>query len=131
MAPVTAKLAIVKAVVPVLVSVAVWAVLVISTAWLEKARLPDERLMSSVVLVPFPPTLTIWGLPLALSAMLREAARLPLAEGAKVTPIVQLAPAATFDPQLLVRVKSPALAPLIARLEMVKATLPELVRVII
>jgi hypothetical protein len=34
--------------------------------------------------------------------MLSEAARLPLAVGAKVTPIVQLAPAATFDPQLLV-----------------------------
>ena len=71
----TAKLVIVKVVVPVLVRVKVWGVLVISTGWLEKARLVGERLAGPVVLVPVPERLTAWGLPLALSAMLSEAVR--------------------------------------------------------
>ena len=72
----TAKPVMLKVVVPVLVRVTVWAVLVISTGWLEKARLVGERLAGPVVLVPVPERLTVWGLPLALSAMLSEAARL-------------------------------------------------------
>ena len=52
--------------------------------------------------MPVPDRPTVWGLPLALSAMLTEAARLPLAEGVKVTLIVQFPPAATELPQLLV-----------------------------
>ena len=59
-----------------------------------------------------------------------EAARLPAAEGVKVMLIVQLAPAARERPQLLVWAKSLALAPENARLVMLKAALPELVRVI-
>jgi len=54
------------------------------------------------VLVPVPERLTICGLPLTLSAILRAAVAAPLAEGLKVTLIVQLAPAATELPQLLV-----------------------------
>ena len=52
--------------------------------------------------VPVPDRPTVWGLPLALSAMLSAAARAPLAEGEKVTLRVQLAPAATELPQVLV-----------------------------
>jgi hypothetical protein len=63
--------------------------------------------------------------------MASEAARLPAAEGVKVTLIVQLAPAATLDPQLLVCAKSPALEPKTAMLVMLKVELPELVRVTI
>lgn len=42
------------------------------------------------------------GLPLALSAMEMEAVRVPVLVGVKVTLIVQLLPAATIEPQLLV-----------------------------
>ena len=57
------------------------------------------------------------------------AARLPLTEGLNVTLMVQLAPAATLDPQLLVWAKSLALVPETAMLVTLKAELPELVRV--
>jgi hypothetical protein len=56
--------------------------------------------------------------------------RFPVAAGLKLTLIVQLAPAATLDPQLLVWAKSLALAPEIAMLLTLKAALPELVKVI-
>ena len=79
--------------------------------------------------VPVPERLSDWGLPVALSVMARAAARLPAAEGVKVTLIVQEAPAATLDPQLLVWEKSLALAPKTATLLMFKDALPELVRV--
>ena len=49
-----------------------------------------------------PERLTDCGLPLALSVMLTEAVRLPLAVGMKVTLIVQLLPAATELPHVLV-----------------------------
>ena len=52
--------------------------------------------------VPVPERLTDWGLPVALSATARAAPRLPAAEGVKVMLMVQLAPAATDMPQLLV-----------------------------
>ena len=64
-----------------------------------------------------------------MSVMAMVAARLPAAEGVKVTLMVQLAPAATLDAQLLVWAKSPALAPKTAMLVTLKAALPELVRV--
>ena len=89
-----------KAALPVLLRVTVCAVLVISTAWFPKARLVGERLARAAV--PVPERLTVCGLPLALSAMLTEAVRLPLAAGVNVTLIVQLAPPATELPQVLV-----------------------------
>ena len=66
-----------------------------------------------------------------MSVMVREAERLRLAEGVKVTLMVQEAPAATELPQLLVWAKSPALVPESAMLVIVKVTLPELARVIV
>ena len=48
-----------------------------------------------------PVRLTVWGLPVALSVRVTAALRTPLAVGVKVTLIVQLAPAATLAPQLL------------------------------
>ena len=59
-----------------------------------------ERL--TTVAVPVPERLTVCGLPLALSVMLTAAVRLPLAAGVNVTLIVQLAPAGTELPQVLV-----------------------------
>ena len=69
---------------------------------MPKARLVGERLTAPAVPVPVPEKLTVCGLPLALSVMLTAAVRLPLAAGVKVTLIVQLAPAATELPQVLV-----------------------------
>src|ERR1035438_2761432 len=57
------------------------------------------------------------------------AVRDPLTVGVKVTLIVQLAPAATLAPQLLLWPKSPGLVPATARLVIVKAALPVLLRV--
>jgi hypothetical protein len=45
---------------------------------------------------------TVCGLPLALSEMLSTAVRVPRAEGENITAIVQLAPAATELPHVLV-----------------------------
>jgi hypothetical protein len=61
--------------------------------------------------------------------MLTQAVRLPPAEGLKVTLIVQLLPAATELPQLLLWAKSLALVPVIARLVILNVALPLLVRV--
>jgi hypothetical protein len=61
--------------------------------------------------------------------MLSEAARVPLAVGVKVTLIVHLLLAANALPQVLVWAKSPALVPVIARLVMLKAAVPVLLRV--
>jgi hypothetical protein len=96
---------------------------------LEKARLLGEKLTPSVALAPVPERVTDWGLPLALSAMLSEAVRLPLAIGVNVTLMAHEAPAATELPQLLAWVKSPAFVPERAMLLTVKAPLPELVSV--
>jgi hypothetical protein len=94
---------------------------------LPKDKLLGERLAAGAV--PVPVRLALWGLPLALSAMLTEAARLPLADGVKVTLMVQLAPAATELPQVLVWAKSLALVPVTATLVTLKVALPVLVRV--
>ena len=69
---------------------------------MPKARLVGERLTAPAVPVPVPERLTVCELPLALSVMLTDAVRLPLAEGVNVTLIVQWAPAATELPHVLV-----------------------------
>ena len=61
--------------------------------------------------------------------MLMDPPRAPLAVGLNVTLIVQLAPAATLEPQLLVWVKSPALEPVTEIPVTLNAPLPVLVRV--
>jgi hypothetical protein len=71
-----------------------------------------------------PESATVCGLPLALSVMLSEAVRLPLAEGVNRAAIVQLPPAATEAPQVLFSVKSPASAPVNAMLVTLKAAPP-------
>ena len=83
--------------------------------------------------MPVPDRLIAWGLPaVALSEMLTDAERPPVAVGLKVTLIVQkpLADNVLGEMgQLLVCPKSPELVPVTAMLEMVKLTLPVLVRV--
>ena len=75
--------------------------------------------------VPVPLRLTVCGLPVALSVLVRVPVRFPVAVGVKVTLIVQLAPALSALPQLLVWAKSP----LSAMLAMVNVTVPVLPKV--
>jgi hypothetical protein len=117
----------VKAVVPVLFRVMVWAPLGDPTDWLLYERVEAERLVTGPL--PVPVKLTVCGLPKALSVMLTEAVRLPVAVGAKVTLILQLPPAGTELPQLLDSLKSPAFVPVTAMPVMVKAAVPVLLRV--
>jgi hypothetical protein len=58
-----------------------------------------------------------------------EAVRVPVEVGAKVTLSVHWADGASEEPQVLVKVKSPALGPVTWMLEMLKVALPEFVNV--
>jgi hypothetical protein len=89
---------IVSVVVPTLVSVTVFAALIVPMATVPKLKLLGE----SFAVVPIPLSGTCCGLPLALSVMLNAAVRVPVAVGLKVTLVVQLAPAANELPQVWV-----------------------------
>jgi hypothetical protein len=93
--PVIAIPLIVKVVVPIFVSVTVFAALVIRMAIVPKLRLVGERF----AVVPIPFSVTVCGLPAALSVTLRAVVRVPLALGLNVTLMLQLAPAAKELPQ--------------------------------
>jgi hypothetical protein len=123
--PKIAMLVIVRAALPELLTVTDWTALDVLTGVFPKDRLDGEALTEAEV--PVPDRGTDWGLPVALSATLIEAERLPLAAGVKVTLTVQLAPAATDVPQLLVWEKSVALTPKIAMLVMPSGPFPEFV----
>jgi hypothetical protein len=99
------------------------------TAWLAKVRLVGERLAADAI--PVPLTLTLWGLWETLSVTVTSAVRVPVAVGWKVTVIVQLAPAAMVDPQLVVCAKSPGFVPEISMLEMLTVELPTFVTVLV
>ena len=64
--------------------------------------------------------LTVWVVGLALSVMVKVPVLVPAAVGLKVTLRVQLAPAATLEPQVLVWEKSP----LVLMLLMLRVALP-------
>ena len=99
------------------------------TTWLANVRLVGERLTAGAA--PVPVRLTVCGLPVALSARVRDAVRVPLAAGVNVTLIVQLFPATTLDPQLFVWAKSLVLVPERAMLVTLKVALPVLFRVMV
>ena len=98
----------------------------VAVIWWEKA-LPTVPLavvvlvITGVVRAPVPVRLTVSGLLVALSVTVIAAVRLPAAVGVKVTLIVQLPPAASELPQVVVSGKSPALGPVTATLVMLKA----------
>ena len=81
-----------------------------------------ERLTRGAV--PVPVRLTDWVAGLALSVMVKEPLREPLAVGVKVTLRVQLALAARLAPQVLVWEKSP----LAVMLVMLRVAFPVLLR---
>ena len=97
--------------------------LVVPTVWLPKFMLPGDKL----TMVPVPVKLTVCGLPAALSVIVSVALTVPLATGVKETEIVQLAPAATLDPQVFVCEKSLLL---LLTLVIVRVAVPVFVRVI-
>jgi hypothetical protein len=119
----------VKAVLPVLFKVKVCDELVMSIGTFPKAKLAGDRLTAGAVLAPVPESVTVCGLPLALSLIWNEAVAEPAAAGVKTTLKAQLVPAATDVPQLLVCVKSPGLVPVNAALVMLNAALPVLLKV--
>ena len=71
--------------------------------------------MDNKNVIPVPDRLIVCPLPL-LSVMLTEAVREPIAEGVKVTLIVQFPPAATLAPQVFASAKSPLFVPVTAML---------------
>jgi hypothetical protein len=77
----------------------------VPTACEGKVKEAGERLTTGAV--PVPVSLTVWVAGLALSVMVTAPVRVPVAVGLKVTLRVQLAPAATLDPQVWVWEKSP------------------------
>jgi hypothetical protein len=111
-----------KATLPELLSVTICAALAAPTAWFPNDRLEGETL--AVAIVPVPESATVCGLPAAPSETISVAARLPLAEGVKVTRIVQLLLAASDVPQAFVCEKSAAVAPDNAMLVMESDALP-------
>src|SRR5208282_1140618 len=128
LAPVNPMLVMDRAAFPVLLSVTVWVALGVPTLLLKGLVVVTPAMGA----LPVPVRLMLCGLPLALSAILTEAVRLPSAAGLNVTLKVQLPPfAATELPQVLfVRgEKSPLLAPVTEMLVMDRVTLPLFVRV--
>jgi hypothetical protein len=83
----------------------------------------------SFATAPIPLSVTVCGLPAALSVTLRAAVRVPLAVGLNVTLMLQLAPVANELPQVWVCAKSPALVPVIAIPLIVKLVVPTLLSV--
>ena len=76
-----------------------------------------------------PDKLTVCGLPAALSLTLTAAVRAPFAVGLNLTLMVQLAPAFSELPQVLVCKKSPELVPVIPIEMPVMEVVPTLVNV--
>ena len=87
--------------VPLLVSFAVDGALLVPTTWLPKLKDWVEKVVAGLV-VPVPLKLTLWGVMGSESLMVTLAERVPLAAAVNVALIVQLPPAATLVPQLLV-----------------------------
>ena len=82
-----------------------------------------ERLTAGAA--PVPVRLTVWVVGLTLSVIVKVPVRDPAAVGVNVTLMVQLALAATLEPQVLVWEKSP----LAVALEMTRVALPVLLSV--
>lgn len=90
---------IVTAVGCLLLTVTVFAALVVLTASFPKPRLAGVTLTG---ITPFPVKDTVWGLLLALSVMVSDESSLPRIVGVNVTLMLQFAPAANEVPQVFV-----------------------------
>src|ERR1700680_543878 len=124
---VTAILLIVRAVVPVLVSVAVFDGLRVLMTCVANVIVDGASVAELVV--PVPERATVCGLLGAESVMVNEPLSTPVVAGLKVTEIEQEAPAASEEPQVLLSVKSLALVPVMAIPVIMSAVLLLFVRV--
>jgi hypothetical protein len=115
-----------KAAPPLFVSVIVCGPLVVNTFCEANVRLVGEIDAAAPPVVPVPLSATVCGLPLALSLTETDAVRAPATVGVKTALMVQLPPAATDEPQVLVCEKSPGSAPVIVMLEIDSVALPVL-----
>src|SRR5437764_1435404 len=104
--PVITKALIESVVFPVLLKVTAWAALEVPTSC--EAKVSDEGENAATAPNPVPVKLTGAGAVLLLLVSDKEPVRLPTEIGAKTTLMVQLAPAPSDVPQLLVWLKSPA-----------------------
>jgi hypothetical protein len=129
LAPAIPILEMFKVALPILVRVTDRGTLLVVTDWLPKVKPLVERFATAAVPAPVPVRLIFCGLPLALSVMATEADRLPDEPGVNITAIVQLFPAATEAPQVVVSAKSPGLTPVTAIPEMFNEAFPVFVRV--
>ncbi len=130
--PLITTLAIVSGPLPELLSVNVWALLVLPTFWSVKVSPVGVRdAVGEPVPVPLSETVCVAPVTLpALSVMVSVPLRAPEAAGVKPTVMVQVEPATSVAPQLLVSEKSPELAlPPIVMLAIVNGPVPELVMV--
>src|SRR5438876_852284 len=102
-----AMLVTLSAALPVLLSVTDCAALVVFSSWLPKLKFVADKLTMGAGAAPVPVRLMVCGLPAMLSVIVTAPVRMPVAVGVNVTLMVQLAPAATDVPQVLVCMKSP------------------------
>jgi hypothetical protein len=103
----------------------------VPTVVLAKASEPGVNVASGArAAEPTPVSATVCGEPVALSATVIDAERFPVTLGVKPTVIVQEAAAASEVPQVLVWLKLVAFVPVTEMLEMARAAVPGLVRVI-
>ena len=93
--------------------VTVLAVLVLPTATVLKLKLLVESVTGAL---PVPVRLTVCGLVIAVSVNVRTPAAEPRAVGVNVTPTVQLAPAATLAPHVLLATANGPLAVILVKL---------------
>ena len=98
--------------------------LVVPIAWVGKLRLVCDGVTFGPDVTPVPLKATDCGLPTALSVILIAAARGPIAVGLKIMLIVHFAPAAMPVLQVLVWLKSVALAPVTTMLLIIKGKTP-------
>jgi hypothetical protein len=104
---------------PVLVSVTIWTALVVPTFWLPNCKLVAVSEAAGPEATAVPERVTDWGDPDALSGMLSDALRLPVAVGVNVTEMMQFPPDARLVPQLLDCPKSPAFVPVTVMLPII------------
>jgi len=105
---------------PALLMVTVLGELVVPIFCLPKL----SELVDSDTAVPVPVRLTVCGLPAALSLTARVALLVPAAVGVNLTLMVQLEPAASVAPHVVVRVKSPLFPPVMVMLLMESVAVP-------
>ena len=122
---------IVRAALPVFVSVTLLVGLVVPTICEPNGKLAGESAAEGALTTPVPVRPAVCGLPIALSETETVAERTPLAPGVKETVMEQLLPAARLEPQLFVCRKSPGFVPANVIPEIVRAALPVFVSVIL